>query len=576
MKRADIESFFRTLLLGDFDENQNNAALVVGGLLGLIPILDQVLDARDITGTLYKINRAGGFKNASTDQIVSFGFAAFGAIPEVGSVFKGVFKPLWKERRAAKGAVHSGLNAVESMLGMKKGGAIAWIRKELLGKWAARTQQAIALANQALAATIELTEFLATASGWKDWLVPDSIQALAKELLPGLKGLRGQLAAPINRASNEIHAFLSDLLGEQAAAVVMAVGERAAAGSAVPGSRARTGHNAADLHARGRVTPRHKEEKVGGKPKADAKKGGGATHGAIQRTAGTLIDVTNAALGVSGEHIADYICAEKFGWGRAWKAHDKGIEGKWSKEPSKDAPGKLSRGGKPKMPGVLYKLTDGSNGVGLDAVWRAEGHNDGKPYAIVEAKASADEDAKKFQRLTQRKPAIASKLGVSGTVDASELLEPRDEGAAARKPASGKPGGSKPSAGKPKAASAGSAGSTGSGAPHVPAGKPAGGKPVLVQMSTQWIEANLIAAVGRPLRNDVLLRGYSRHLFFSPLYHPCAAKHAEARASSLADDEHASHEAIHYGEVEVKAAVNKRKAALRKKHGNLSSLGHES
>jgi hypothetical protein len=38
--------------------------------------------------------------------------------------------------------------------------------------------------------------------------------------------------------------------------------------------------------------------------------------------------------------------------------------------------------------GVLYKLTDGANGTGIDSVWRAEGHNDGKPYAIVEAKAS--------------------------------------------------------------------------------------------------------------------------------------------------------------------------------------------
>ena len=91
MSRSAVESFFRTLLLGDFEENQNTAAQIVGGLIGLIPVLDQVLDARDITGTLYKVNQAGGFKNASTDQVVNFGFAAFGAIPEVGSVFKGAF-----------------------------------------------------------------------------------------------------------------------------------------------------------------------------------------------------------------------------------------------------------------------------------------------------------------------------------------------------------------------------------------------------------------------------------------------------------------------------------------------------
>lgn len=374
MKRADIESFFRTLLLGDFDENQNNAALVVGGLLGLIPILDQVLDARDITGTLYKINRAGGFKNASTDQIVSFGFAAFGAIPEVGSVFKGVFKPLWKERRAVKGAVHSGLNAVESMLGMKKGGAIAWIRKELLGKWAVRTQQAIALANQALAATIELTEFLATASGWKDYLVPDSIQALAKELLPGLKGLRGQLAAPINRASNEIHAFLSDLLGEQAAAVVMAVGERAAAGSAVPGSRARTGHNAAAVQPQGRVTTRHREERVGGKPKADARQGGGPVHTAVQATRKTLANLAMREKGLIGEHIVDYHELQRLSG--TWP-HDKQT-GAWSPTTVQ----KLNVDKRPVNLALhdLPKVTQ----PGLDAVWQH-----GEQLTVTEAKASA-------------------------------------------------------------------------------------------------------------------------------------------------------------------------------------------
>jgi hypothetical protein len=86
-------------------------------------------------------------------------------VPEVGSAFKTVFKPLWRERRAAKGAVNGGLQAIESLLGMRKGGAIAWVRKELLGKWAARTNEAINAVNMALAACIELTEFMANANG---------------------------------------------------------------------------------------------------------------------------------------------------------------------------------------------------------------------------------------------------------------------------------------------------------------------------------------------------------------------------------------------------------------------------
>jgi hypothetical protein len=78
MSRNAIETFFRTLLLGDFEEDQNTAAQIVGGLISLVPGLDQVMDARDISGALFNINKRGGFANASPDQLVNLGFAAFG------------------------------------------------------------------------------------------------------------------------------------------------------------------------------------------------------------------------------------------------------------------------------------------------------------------------------------------------------------------------------------------------------------------------------------------------------------------------------------------------------------------
>lgn len=132
--RLQVEGFLRTSLLGDFDDKPNTAAEIVGGLISMIPVLDQVMDLRDISGSLYRINQQGGFKNATTDQIVNLGFTAFGAIPTIGSAFKTVFKPLYRQRRVAKGAVHSDLHALEGMLGMKKGGALTWIRRELLDK----------------------------------------------------------------------------------------------------------------------------------------------------------------------------------------------------------------------------------------------------------------------------------------------------------------------------------------------------------------------------------------------------------------------------------------------------------
>ncbi|CBJ37426.1 protein of unknown function [Ralstonia solanacearum CMR15] len=79
------------------------------------------------------------------------------------------------------------------------------VRQELLGKWVARTNAAIIQVESALAAMAELTEFIATANGWKDWLIPAPVQDLAKALLPSLKKLHGQVREPLQRASNEIH-----------------------------------------------------------------------------------------------------------------------------------------------------------------------------------------------------------------------------------------------------------------------------------------------------------------------------------------------------------------------------------
>ncbi|MGJ7530016.1 hypothetical protein [Variovorax sp. GB1P17] len=370
--RGEVERFFRTLLLGDFEEDQHFGAQIVGGLISLIPILDQVMDARDITGTLFKINQHGGFDKANADQLVNLGFAAFGAIPEIGSAFKTVFKPLWRERRVVKGAVHSGMHAVEGLLGLGKGGTIKWIRHELLGKWVARSNSAIQQVDVAMASCIELLEFVSTASGWKGWLIPDSVQRLAKELLPSLKNMRGQIRAPLQRASREIREFLEDLLGEQAAAIVMAAGERAVAASATAGTRPKAGHNAAELHPKGTVQLRQTGKKVGGRPETDIKKGGGPLHVAMQLTRKAFKSLANQEKGLVGEHMADYSELKRLKG--SWP-HDK-PKGTWKPETIR----KLNVDKRP----VNLSLIDlpKVNHSGIDAVWQH-----GTSYTVTEAKA---------------------------------------------------------------------------------------------------------------------------------------------------------------------------------------------
>jgi len=280
--------------------------------------------------------------------------------------------------------------------------------------------------------------------------------------------------------------------------------------------------------------------------------------------------------GVLGEHISDYHCAEVLGWGAGWQGHDKGTAGTWAGEaPGKHAEGKLSNRTH------LFKLGIESNGQGIDAVWRANSNNGGKPYAIVEAKSEVDLLKQKPAFLkkdptSKRKPAIASKLGVNGIPKAVELLEPYDGADATGKPmGGGKPGGKPSATSKSKARV-----------------KPSEDKQrrdnsqIFVQMSHDWIEKNLMGAVGKSIAIDVSKKlplnhkNYSRHIFYVAMWTESAREHAAAvvsgtTANSATHINHKLQSNLHYQEGDVKGAVNQRKAALREKYGNLPSLQAE-
>nr|WP_240332632.1 hypothetical protein [Pseudomonas viridiflava] len=270
--------------------------------------------------------------------------------------------------------------------------------------------------------------------------------------------------------------------------------------------------------------------------------------------------ILNEGLGVSGEHIADYICAVEFGWGKDWDGHDKGSDGKWLEGlPSGSKMGKLSAGGSPKAKHVLYKLTDGANGTGIDAIWRANpSNNEGKKFAIVEAKASRDEDAPKFMRKINntRKPGVGSKLGVSGLPDPSDLIEPvENDDVKGQNKASVRTGKKQPTTTKAKQTTT----------PKT--------KELLVQMSEEWIDKNIKKTVRAALAIQIA-SSYSRHLFYSPLYHPSLSpkEHASARINGAGENAHQNHKAFHYKDAEIKAFVNKRKKSLARKYGKIETL----
>jgi hypothetical protein len=507
MSRSSVESFFRTLILGDFEENQNFAGQMVGGLVSMIPVLDQVMDVRDIAGALFRTNQQGGFPHATTDQIVNLGFAAFGVIPEVGSAFKTVFKPLYKERRAARGAVNGGLQAVERLLGMRKGGAITWVRTKVLGKWVPHTNAAIQKTNAALDTCILFLDTIANLRGWKDYLVPDSIQRLAKEMLPSLRQMKTGIAAALRRASNELREFLEDLLGEKAAAVVMAVGGRAASASANPGTRGRTGRNAAAARPTGRAPVRQPDKKVANRQAQNASRGAGASHPVVQRTRKAFSDLAQKEMGIVGEHLADYYCQNTKGWGIKAR-HDTGAVNS----------AKLNDAGQ-----MVQLFPVKVRGRGIDAVWKSNGP---KKFAIIEAKASIDPTKSLAAMLGDAKDKSGADSGGSGTLKRGGRGK-KDGGADNERQLNSK----------------------------------------VTQMSHGWIQTRIktIRLTDDAVAGDITNRGraaYSRQVLFFSI--PQIHSHAEALVKLVAREAvpstfHSSHEITRaWGDAEIEKVVDNR------------------
>jgi hypothetical protein len=389
----DCTKFLEDLIMGDFNEDQMVSAQIVGGLISLVPVVDQVMDVRDVSGSLYRINKQGGFAKATIDQKIYLGFAAFGVVPEVGSAFKTVFKPLYKERKALKGAVNSGVAMIERMLSKSKGGALAWVKAL---NWAGNTQAAILQANMALESCIALLDYVAQGHWW----CPDHLEQLARDVSPGIKKMRGQLAGPIREASGYIKAFITELLGEHAAAVVMTVASNAGSipHSGQHGAKARSGDS--NTHLR-----------VADKPRLNGRTTTGKIASVVQRTAFEAYKgLTYSAKGLMGEHIVDHHVIEQKGWGLEWNRHDM-IGG-----PGKKASGWQSEFRKLNDDEIpLYLCTPSVHVLthGIDSLWltnRTRPHQ----FAVVEAKASMSLAPKLLSLLGEAKGASDAPAPATG------------------------------------------------------------------------------------------------------------------------------------------------------------------
>ncbi|MEO5934817.1 MAG: hypothetical protein ABIQ08_14865 [Duganella sp.] len=391
----DVVEFFKDLILGDFEQDQGKAAMIVGGAISLIPVVDQIMDVRDVSGMIYRVGRKG-VSRADKDDWIDMALAAFGCVPEVGSLFKTIVKPIRKYRKEA-GAVAAGGNVmIEAMLGKGKGAAIKFMKTF---QWAQNTELAIETAMGALDNCVTLLTILSTSHWW----LPADLQHLARDLKPQVEGVRGPLKAGIARGAKALQEMIKDMLGEDALWVAKKV---ATAATVVGNPAAKHNHKAGATHPHSATPQRSsttsassgsavttakkkdptspgkgKEHKPVGDSSRQSTDGGSAPVKHTSRQIRQLLSkVEFGPRGLIGEHMADYYHMEHvLGKAGAWPHGN--IHGKWrSAYPRIVGPDNKHERPSELVPEDLAKV----NLAGVDTIWQTNENT----YHFIEAKFS--------------------------------------------------------------------------------------------------------------------------------------------------------------------------------------------
>lgn len=398
-----------------FFKGDNNApwAILAETVIGFVPVVGQVVDARDIIKGLVEVSGAPASPAAWFNLIT----ALIGVIPGGGDAVKRSLR-----------AVKSGTASIDSLLDV--------IRR--FGKG-------------------DPEKFL------RDMLDPSRLQKLLDDMLnnPALKRRLGPDAQRLvdsirSNLRQQFDAFKREVDGW------LKQGRKTSA-EAPPAGRPRQSPVPAK--------PKTKAD-AGSKSRTDSNDRANTNQSKSSELARrTLGQLQQKALGVLGEHMADYHCQEIKRWGKQAQ-HDGGHRN----------PAKLNDDGELVQ---LWPLR--VRGRGIDAVWKANGP---KPYAIIEAKASYDP--------TKTLAALLRELRDKSGTDANSGTAPRRSGRAERKAAAApgrNPGTSRPGSRTP--------------------------------MSKAWIEARLGNAVGNVmLGGRIATAGYSRYVLFFAV--PQAVGHAQA------------------------------------------------
>lgn len=420
----DVKNFFSTLILGEFEDKwrESTTAIIVRGLIGMIPGIDQVLDIQDTIGLIYRFEKKNW--QLSTDDYADLAFTTIGWFPSLGSSVKAALKPIWKNRSDVARGVRNGVAMLERNLGYKLGAYIRTMRDYVknIQKWNQAINNAIGKMREAINVYLQILRSVAKGSltfrpieSWK-WNhtihFPNSLVNLAKQQIPATQKFQSIMADVVRQGSETVRLFLQELLGEHALLVATAV-----QGAASHTYKNQNYRPMAMAMANQRADKQRAKSggSLGKSPQPTMQNGQPVQNVGTNRGKTIIVDQKIGVkdylnvLGIMAEHVADYWIWDNYGSNS--HIHDLGY---YSQKYSKNGLYKVNHDGKL---GQLHQPKN--NPTGIDSLWyigSMKGQKIGnkvvnKDYCIVEAKSSniKDNDGSKLDKLLKSNKQMSTK-----------------------------------------------------------------------------------------------------------------------------------------------------------------------
>lgn len=198
---ADTGDWLWGVIAGNFDDRpQSTSQIIVAGVISMVPGIDQVMDVRDVLGSLFKMSHESGRNEENTTELA---FTLIGLVPTVGSAGRMGLRLLNDGKSVQRAVAH--LN------GAGYGNALDWLRKtrvdSLKGPAFAACEKALKLLDD-IAANLKQAN-----TGVKGYLIPDSIPVKAEALARTARKTWGEVKGSVATAFTTIQAKLDKAVG---------------------------------------------------------------------------------------------------------------------------------------------------------------------------------------------------------------------------------------------------------------------------------------------------------------------------------------------------------------------------